>query len=133
MILVKTILGKSKKHGTGLIADQFIPKGTITWEYHSFFDSAFTENEITQMSEPAKKQFFHYAYFDKKLNKHVLCFDDQRFINHSAVKKDINILSTSRRDIAIKDIQQGEELLCDYDKFDNTYFDRINLDRASLV
>ncbi|KKQ78181.1 MAG: hypothetical protein A3A96_00175 [Candidatus Zambryskibacteria bacterium RIFCSPLOWO2_01_FULL_39_39] len=133
MILVKTKLGKSIKHGIGLLADQFIPKGTITWEYHPLFDSAFTDEEINQMSEPAKKQFFHYAYFDKDLDKHVLCFDDQRFINHSAKKEDINIQSFTRKDIALKDIHLGEELLCDYDQFDNTYFDRINLDRSNLI
>ena len=133
MILVKTKLGKSTKHKTGLLADQFIPKGTITWEYHPLFDSAFTEEEVGQMSEPARKQFLHYAYFYKDINKHVLCFDDQRFINHSANKEDINILSTPERDIALKDIEIGEELLCDYDQFDNTYFDRIGLDRSKLV
>lgn len=132
MILVKTKLGQSCKHCTGLLADQFIPKGTTTWEYNPLFDSAFTEEEVNQMSEAARKQFLHYAYFDKDLNKHVLCFDDQRFINHSAIKEDINILSTPRKDIAIRDIQPGEELLCDYDGFDNTYFPRMKIDKTSL-
>jgi len=133
MILVKTKVGKSSKHGMGLFADQFIPKGTITWEYNPLYDSSFTQEEVDKMSEPAKKQFFHYAYFDKELNKHVLCFDDQRFINHSASKEDINITSTTRRDVASRDIQSGEELLCDYDGFDDAYFGRINLDRSTLV
>ena len=93
MILVQTKLGKSSKHGIGLFADQFISKGTVTWKYNPLYDSAFTQEEVDRMSEPARKQFLHYAYFDKNLNKHVICFDDQRFINHSAVKKDINILS----------------------------------------
>ena len=133
MLLVQTKLGKSKKHKTGLLANQFIPKGTVTWKYHPLFDSAFTDKEISKMSEAARKQFWHYAFFYKKINKHVLCFDDQRFINHSAKKKDINILSTPSKDIALRDIKIGEELLCDYDQFDNSYFDRINLDRSKLL
>ena len=131
MILVKTKLGKSSKHGTGLFADQFIPKDTVTWEYHPLFDSSFTEEELLQMSEPARKQFLHYAYFDKNLNKHVLCFDDQRFINHEFVGA--NIHSTTRKDTAVRDIQKGEELLCNYNNFDDTYFPRMKIKELDLI
>jgi SET domain-containing protein len=131
MLLVKTRLGISGIHGIGLFADQFIPKGTITWEYNPLFDTAFSEEEIAKMSEPSKKIFLHYAYFDKKLNKYVLCFDDQRFINHS--RKKLNIHSTVRQDVASRDIQAGEELLCDYDKYDDTYFHRHGLKDANII
>ncbi len=122
MLLIKTKIGNSGIHGIGLFANQFVPKGTVTWKYHPLFDTAFSEDEIIEMSDPAKKIFFHYAYFDKDLNKYVLCFDDQRFINHSL--KGLNIHSTVREDIAARDIHPGEELLCDYDKYDDTYFHR---------
>lgn len=130
MILVKTRVNVSNVHGIGLFADQFIPKGTITWEYHPLFDTAFSEAEVAQMPEPAKKMFFHYAYFDKDLNKYVLCFDDQRFINHSA--KHPNILSTPRRDTAARDIEPGEEMLCNYDAYDDTYFSRLGLTEEKI-
>ena len=132
MILVHSKLGKSSKHGIGLFADQFIPKDTVTWQYHPFYDSSFTDEEVNQMSESARKQFLHYAYFDKELNKHVLCLDDQRFINHSAVKEDINIASSPHQDVAIRDIQKGEELFCDYDDFDDSYFPRMNINKGNL-
>ncbi|MCX6785382.1 MAG: SET domain-containing protein [Candidatus Komeilibacteria bacterium] len=122
MIKVKTKLGISSIHGIGLFADQFIPKGTITWEYHPLFDTGFSEEEMGQMSKPARTQFLNYAYFDKELNKYILCFDDQRFINHSS--KNYNIVSTPRQDTAARDIQIGEELLCDYIKYDDTWFER---------
>lgn len=125
MLLVKTKIGVSSVHGIGLFADQFIPKGTITWEYNPLFDTSFTDAEVDALPDYAKKIFLHYAYFDKELNKHVLCFDDQRFINHTDHSE--NIESTTRRDIAARDIQLGEEILCNYNKFDDTYFDRINL------
>ena len=131
MILVKTTLGVSAKHGIGLFADQFIKKGTVTWEYAPEFDTAFTEEQIARMSEPAQKIFWHYAFYDKKQDKHVLCFDDQRFINHD--KDSPNITSTPYKDTAARDIQKGEELLCNYDGFDDTYFDRIGLAREKLV
>ena len=122
MILVKTKIGPSKLHGIGLFADQFIPKGTITWEYHPKFDASFTEDDVKSMSEPSRNQFLHYSFVDKESGKHVLCFDDQRFINHS--KELANIDSTPHRDIAAKDINIGEEMICDYTKFEETYFER---------
>ena len=131
MLLVKTKLGESSKHGIGLFADQFVPKGTVTWEYSSLYDSSYTEDEVQKMSEPARQQFLHYAYFDKDINKNILCFDDQRFINHTS--NGANILSTPHRDIAIRDIDVGEELLCDYNKFDDTYFTRQGIKEEELI
>lgn len=131
MIRIKTKVGKSGIHGIGLFADQFIPKGTVTWEYDPRFDSSFTKEEVALMSEPARKQFLWYAYFDKELDKYVLCFDDQRFINH--VEEGYNILSTTRQDVAARDIEPGEELYCNYNMFDNTYWDLHHVDQSTLT
>lgn len=131
MLRVKTKLGSSGIHGIGLFAAEFIPKGTVTWEYDPEFDTAFTKEQVERMPVPAQAIFWHYAYFDKELNKYVLCADDQRFINHSENNGN-NIESTPHQDVAIKDIEIGEELLCDYYKFDDSYFDRIGLPKESL-
>lgn len=130
MILVKTKIGSSEIHGIGLFADQFIPKGTVTWQYNPAFDIAFSMEQIAQMSGPAKEQFWKYAYLDKDLNKYVLCFDDQRFINHSS--QNPNISSTPHQDVAARDINPGEEMLCDYDQYDDTYFTRTHLAKEEL-
>jgi uncharacterized protein len=131
MLLVKTFLGLSNRHGIGLFAAQFIPKDTVTWEFSYDFDTAHSETQITLMSPPAREQFLKYAYFDKELEKYILCFDDQRFINHCSVSP--NILSTPRRDIAGRDINEGEELLCDYNCYDDTYFNRLGIEEKTLV
>ncbi len=132
MIQIKTKLGPSSVHGVGLFADQFVPKGAVTWKYDPRFDSSFTEQEIEQMSEPARKQFLHYAYHDKIQNKYVLCFDDQRFINHSSNPEKINIHTTPDIDTAKRDIQPGEELFCDYNSFDDSYFPRHKIEPHHL-
>lgn len=132
MLLVKTCLGPSRKHGTGLFATHFIPKGTVTWKYTSWFDISFTKGEINKMSKPAQQQVLYYAYFDYKTNKFILPSDDLRFINHSANPKDINIESTPNKDVAIRDIQPGEELLCDYNKYETGYFRRRKIDQSIL-
>ncbi len=54
MLLVKTKLGVSSVHGIGLFAAQFIPKGTVTWEYHPEFDTSFDEDDLARMPPPQR-------------------------------------------------------------------------------
>lgn len=133
MLLVKTRLEKSNIHGLGLFADQLITKGTVTWQRNEKFDIGFNESNVANTSEEFKKYFFHYAYYDKKNNYYVLCCDNQRFINHSQDSRKINIDSTPDQDVAARDIQPGEELLCDYNQFDDTYFNRLNIKKGDLL
>ncbi len=121
MLMVKTRLGPSKIHGIGLFADQFIPKGTTTWMYAPGFDLRIEPDDLLKLSESARKMFWQYAYVDKYNSHYILCFDDERFINHSDKP---NIIQ-KRKDgelegieVADRDIQLGEELLVNYYDFD---------------
>jgi uncharacterized protein len=116
MLLVKTKLKQSEIHGMGIFADQFIPKGTKTWELKHGFDVIMDTQAIDSLSPPVKEKVLIYAYFDVKLNAYVLCSDDSRFMNHST---DPSINSDGTVDIAARDIQVGDELTCDYTKFDS--------------
>ena len=58
MLLVKTKIGPSKINGTGLFANQFIPKGTPTWKFQSGFDLKIDKSELANLSESARKQLF---------------------------------------------------------------------------
>lgn len=133
MVLVKTKLGKSTIHGIGLFADQFIPVGMATFRYTPWFDFSYSEEDLSKMSEEARRQILWYSYIDKKTNKYVLLSDDYRFINHSKNPEKINIKSSPDEDVALRDIQPGEELLCNYNGFDDTYFKRMHLDESKLV
>lgn len=130
MILVKTKLGQSFVHGIGLFAAEFIPRNTVTWKHDPRFDQAFSETDIAAMSESAREQVLCYAFFYHDIGKFVLCFDDQRFINHSS--HSANIMTTPEQDVAARDILGGEELLCDYRKFDREYFTRRNVNPSTL-
>jgi Proteins containing SET domain len=119
--MVKTRLGPSKIHGVGLFADQFITKGTTTWMYAPGFDLRIEPDDLLKLSESARKMFWQYAYVDKYNSHYILCFDDERFINHS---DNPNIIQ-KRKDgelegieVADRDIQLGEELLVNYYDFD---------------
>ncbi|HEX9609042.1 MAG TPA: SET domain-containing protein [Candidatus Paceibacterota bacterium] len=131
MLRVKTRIGKSDLHGIGLFAAQFIPKGTVTWQFDSEFDTAFTKEQVDRMPEHGRVIFLHYHYYDPDWG-YVLCADDQRFINHAENPQHRNISSTPTGDVAARDIKEGEELLTDYNAFDPGYFDRIGLNTAKL-
>lgn len=121
MLMVKTKLGRSEIHGIGLFADQFIPKGTTTWVFAPGFDLRVEHDDLLKLSEHARKMFWTYAYVDKFNSHYILCFDDERFINHSEVP---NIIQKRKEgeaegiEVAARDIQPGEELLVNYYDFD---------------
>lgn len=132
MLRVKTRIGTSKIHGIGLFADQFIAKGTVTWQYDPKFDICFTQKQINSLPKLRRDFMRYYCYFDHKLKKYILCGDNQKYINHIKNTKRENIHSTPKRDVAARDIKPGEELLCDYNKFDPLYFKRMHIKYEEL-
>jgi SET domain-containing protein len=133
MLRVKTKVQPSSVHGMGLFADQFIPKGTLTWNYDPECDPSYSKKELNSMPKLTREFFLYYCFFEKKLKKFIMCNDNQRYINHSNDPKKINIKSISQlQDITLRDIQPGEELFCDYTLFDSTYFKRMGIDKKKL-
>jgi uncharacterized protein len=119
MLVVKTKITQSKIEGIGLFADQFIPKGTVTWKFDPRFDIYFDPSEVEKMPKLQKELVIHFAYLSKKSGKYVYSIDNTRFTNHSAqpnIAED-DVLSRGDAEIctvAIKDIQIGEEMTIDY-------------------
>ena len=120
MLLVRTRLDKSPIHGIGLFADQFIPQGTVIWEYYPLIDIKLTQEQIAALPEPCQEQLRRYTYRDKHSRLYVLCGDDARFFNHSETPNCLDIFNAEEGDltVAIRDIYPGEELTCDYALFD---------------
>lgn len=120
MLLVKTKLGQSKIQGIGLFADEFIPKGTVVWRYVSGFDLRFTKKEVDSFPVTARECIYHYSYLSKDTGFYVLCSDDARFYNHSQNPntKGVDLEGTDNEvgDIAIVDINIGDEITCDYEQ-----------------
>lgn len=130
MLMVKTYIGPSTIPGAGLglFAAEFIPKGTTTWRFCPNFDLILEEDDLLRLSEPARKQFLNYCYFDKNTKHFILCGDDERFINHST---EPNITQskgdeTEGIEIAGRDIEAGEELFCNYFDFDEDAERKLN-------
>ena len=96
--------------GLGVVATQFIPKGTIVYVYDSF-------NLILPLSKIKKLDPLYllvldkYCYCDEKGN-YVLEWDIARYMNHSFIP---NCIPTAYEfDLAVRDISPGEELTEDY-------------------
>lgn len=100
----------SEEVGYGVVATDFIPAGTITWVLDKF-DREFTPAEVKNLEPIYQNILDTYTYRNNKGN-YVLCWDIGRFVNHSF---NSNCLTTAYDfEIAIRDIQPGEQLTDDY-------------------
>lgn len=120
MLLIKTRLAESEIHGIGLFAAEFIREGTVVWESHPAFDIRLTAEQISGLPGPCREQIQKYSYREKHSGLYVLCGDDARFFNHSARPNCIDVYRGEGGDLtlAARDIEEGEELTCDYALFD---------------
>jgi uncharacterized protein len=122
MMLVKTKVRESKIHGLGLFADQFIPKGTEIWKFTPGFDLKFAREEILGFPPAVQIYIYKYSWRSKKSKLYCFSSDDGKFFNHSDAP---NVLSEYRDDeeevitVALKDIQAGEELVDNYNSFED--------------
>ena len=100
----------SETIGYGVVATRLIPKGTITWAKDKL-DRSFKPKKVASLDPIYQEILEKYCYIDRK-GKYVLCWDISRYVNHSF---NSNCLSTPYDfEIAIRDIQPGEELTDDY-------------------
>lgn len=100
----------SPEVGYGVVAKEFIPKGTITWVLDKL-DREFTQQEFQDL-EPGYQEILDTYTFRNNKGNLVLCWDNGRFVNHSF---NSNCLTTAYDfELAIRDIQLGEQLTDDY-------------------
>ena len=100
----------SPEIGIGVVATEFISKGTITWAFDPL-DQVFTPGDMNSMKPFFRNFIDKYTYRDSDGN-YVLCWDHARFVNHSYHS---NCISTAYNfELAVRDIYPGEELTDDY-------------------
>jgi len=96
--------------GNGVIATKPIRQGTITWFFDDL-DRTFSPQQFAALSPTAQENVLNYSYTNNK-GELVFCWDNERFINHSF--KPNCILTPYGIELAVKDIEKGEELTNDY-------------------
>lgn len=103
----------SEKIGYGIFATKFIPIGTMTWVKDKL-DRVFTSDEVKNMDPANLENLMKYTYRDRH-GHYFFCWDLTRFVNHSYEPN--SMLTASGYEVAIRNIQIGEELTNDYGTF----------------
>ena len=122
MLLVKTKVLPSPLHGYGLFADEPITKGTEIWRFTPGFDQKFTREQI--LSWPDLLQIYIYKYCWRSKKSKLYCFsaDDGKYFNHSNSPNVLSAYYDNEEEVvtrALRDIQVGEELLDNYNSFED--------------
>lgn len=103
--------------GYGVFATQFIPKGTIVYVKDKL-ELEIAEDRYLSLDEPLKSTIEKYSYIDEKGNR-IVSWDHGKYVNHCC---DCNTMSTGYGfEIAIRDIQPGEEITDEYGLFNLEY------------
>jgi hypothetical protein len=96
--------------GMGVVATRLIRKGTITW-VRDGMDQTSSRTALREMHELFRPALHKYTYV-MRTGDYVLCWDHGRFMNHSC---DPNCIAPGFDfEIAVRDIQTGQELTGDY-------------------
>ncbi|HAS81195.1 MAG TPA: SET domain-containing protein-lysine N-methyltransferase [Verrucomicrobia bacterium] len=96
--------------GYGVRATRPIPCGTVTWVMDRL-DQTFTPSAVARMRPVERDTLEHYSYRNHR-GHYVFCWDHARYMNHSFLP---NCVATAYAcELAVRDIEAGEELLNDY-------------------
>ena len=99
--------------GDGVVATRPIPRGTITWVLDDL-DRMFTDSEVAALPACYEPLLDRWTFNDGR-GHHVLCWDLARFMNHSCEPNCAG--SELGFEIAVRDIEPGEQLTNDYATF----------------
>lgn len=130
MMLVRCHIAKSDIEGLGVCTSERIPAGSVVWRFDPKFDILVSKADLAEAPPATRALFDRYAYTVATYPDHMaLDGDDGRFMNHSeSPNLDFSIPGIAT---AVRDIEAGEELTCDYDCLaDSPYSMRPSLHRV---
>lgn len=115
MLLIRTSVGPSSIHGTGVFAGEDVAEGLEVWRYAPDFDQLIPFEQLPSLA-PAFRAFLDlYAYPSVDApGGVVLSCDHAKFLNHS---DDANLASRGIVTLARRTIAAGEEITCNYREF----------------
>lgn len=121
MLKIPTYIKESKIAGFGLFAAEFIPKGTLIWQLNLIVDKIINEHNLIHLDDLERKFVDTYGY--KVGNDIILCSDNGKYINHSKNPNTIDYIDKILGSITIaaRDIQKDEEIVSNYESFDDDF------------
>ena len=115
MFVIRTRVGPSLIHGTGVFACEQVAAGSVVWRFQPPFDQVLPEEEVRALPESCRDFLETYAYRSVDLGGQlVLSGDHARFLNHS---EDPNTEAQQFASMARRLITPGDEITCDYRAF----------------
>lgn len=109
MIIPAVEVKETENMGKGVFAKEFIPKGTITC-FECIKCRIFSEKEFNKL--PDKENVYIYR---KKDGTFLEPCDETKYLNHSCNANTLNY--DGMFDVAVRDINKGEEITFDYRVF----------------
>lgn len=116
MFRIPTYVRTSELDGVGVFAAEPIPAGTRIWEFTEGVDLRMPPEMVEAIPEPLQTRIRKYCYLEEDSGQYVLCGDNAKFMNHSFEPNCDD--SSGAYTMALRDIEAGEELTCDYRLFD---------------
>ena len=116
MLLVKTYLDKSRIHGIGVFADQFIRRDQKIWRFVFGFDRFYTRKKLARLPKAARNYINLHGYQWK--NEILLSMDYDTFMNHS---ENPNTYYHNGFVLARRNIRKGAEITNDYRAFEAAF------------
>jgi SET domain-containing protein len=115
MFTIKTRIGPSSIHGTGVFAVEDIAEGEVVWKFMPPFDRPFDDAEIEGLPEAVRGHLDYYGYRSVDLGgKLVLSGDHAKFLNHA---DEPNTREIEFASVASRPIGRGDEITCNYRSF----------------
>lgn len=103
--------------GYGVFATTFIPQGTIVY-VRDALEIVVNQEQFLLLSEPLQRDVDKYSYTDEH-GCRVMSWDRAKYINHSC---ECNTMSTGYSfEIALRDIQAGDQITDEYGLFNIPY------------
>jgi uncharacterized protein len=120
MLLVETEVKMSAIHGLGCFAREKIKKGQTVWKFDDRLDRKIPVSKLSELPESMQTFLRIYGYFENYDGEKmvVLCADNSRHMNHDENPNLAEGGQNCELNIAVRDIEIGEELTCNYTEFD---------------
>jgi SET domain-containing protein len=119
MFIVRTSLRPSPIDGVGCFAEEPIKKGQVVWQFDPRFDIRIPFSELSSLPLVMQEQLMKYSYVELVEGQETMVFsaDLSKHVNHSD-HPNVSGSPDNSKDIAVRDIEVGEEITCDYYTFD---------------